>query len=95
MHGEEGADTFVFEEFGRGFDVIFDFEDGIDRLQFGGVVEGHDDIQMIRYTHKGEASTLLRYRDEDGQIDTNLGGLVLSDVTVDQLSTEDFSFLPF
>jgi len=79
LHGQQGADTFVFQEDG-GNDVITDFEDGVDILEFRDLVT---DLTDLTITQEG-ADTLI----------TSANGTVtLQDFDSTLLDLTDFTFL--
>lgn len=78
LSGGAGADVFVFSE-GWGADVIADFEDGIDLLDFSAVAAGFDDLQI---------------GDSGGSAVISLGGdmITLAGVSVSAVDQSDFVF---
>ena len=81
MTGGAGQDTFVHANAGRGFDVILDFEVGVDSLVFDDpAFGGAANIRLLSYLHEDRPSTLIRFLGEDGTIDRSLGGIVLHGV---------------
>jgi hypothetical protein len=91
--GGFGADRFVHGDFDRGFDIILDFEVGIDTLSFEGTeLAGPEDLRLISYTHDTKPSTLIRFLDADGAVDKSLGGIVLSGVKPSDLDPKSFEF---
>ncbi len=81
LMGGDGEDTFVHANAGRGFDVILDFEVGVDSLVFDDpAFGGAANIRLLSYLHENTPSTLIRFLDEDGAIDRSLGGIVLHGV---------------
>ncbi|PWK59900.1 calcium-binding protein [Roseicyclus mahoneyensis] len=93
--GGFGADRFVHSDFDRGFDIILDFEVGIDTLSFEGTdLTGPEDLRLISYTHDTKPSTLIRFLDADGAVDKSLGGIVLSGVKPSDLDPKSFEFPP-
>lgn len=81
MTGGTGQDTFVHANAGRGFDVILDFEVGVDSLVFDDpAFGGAANIRLLSYLHEDRPSTLIRFLGEDGTIDRALGGIVLHGV---------------
>ena len=78
LTGGKGADVFLHGDHGRGFDVILDFEIGIDSLVFDDpAIRGAADIRLLAYLHEDTPSTLIRFAGPDGSIDKSLGGIVL------------------
>lgn len=92
LTGGTHRDTFHFDDFDWGFDVITDFEVNHDYLSFSGAVDGADHIILMNYQYNGQASTLIRFADDTGDMQTNMGGVVLADVTASQISVDDFLF---
>jgi hypothetical protein len=76
--GGLGRDVFLHADTDRGFDVILDFEIGIDSLVFDDpAVGGAESIRLLAYVHDDTPSTLVRFVDADGAIDRSMGGIVL------------------
>jgi Ca2+-binding RTX toxin-like protein len=46
LYGQGGADTFVFNNVDTGADRIYDFELGVDKLEFFGLANGIDDLTI-------------------------------------------------
>lgn len=93
LSGGEGKDLFVFSDFESGFDVIRDFSLGSDQV----VLESQDalileDLRFLQYSFEGEPSTLIRFLDDDGEIDRSMGGIVLKGVLPTDLSEDNFEF---
>ena len=77
LYGGAGADVFAFRE-GSGLNVVYDFEDGVDRILVTG---GFDDL------------TISTYGANDAEIRLAGGErLVLRDVDVADLTADDFVF---
>ena len=81
LSGGAGQDVFLHADADRGFDVILDFEVGIDSLVFDDpAIGGAENVRLIAYLHEDTPSTLIRFLDADGVIDRSLGGIVLRGV---------------
>jgi Ca2+-binding RTX toxin-like protein len=79
MTGGTGEDVFSFEE-DAGFDVITDFEDGVDAIEFLIESFGFEDLEM-------------RQRGQDAEISFDGGEITLEKVDIAELGLEDFRFL--
>lgn len=78
MTGGQGADRFVFEE-SPGMDVITDFEDGVDAIEFMIEAFGFEDLDVLQ--------------DGDDAVVSHAGGSVrLLDVNALNLDASDFEF---
>ncbi len=93
--GGFGADRFVQGNFDRGFDLILDFEVGVDTLSFENVgFTGPEGLRLIGYTHDDTPSTLIRFVDANGVLDKSQGGIVLRGVEPSELDPESFEYPP-
>ncbi len=80
LFGGAGMDGFVFQHDG-GLDIVYDFEDNIDKVVFLG--GSFDDL------------IITPYHGTDADIRSVFGGrMVLRDVNVEDLTAEDFFFMP-
>ena len=93
LTGGHGQDVFVHANLDRGFDVILDFETGIDSLVFDDpAITGPEDLRLVPYLHDDVLSTLIRFVGEDGTIDKSMGGIVLRGVERPALEDLNASF---
>ncbi len=78
LYGGGGSDVFVFRE-GSDLNVVYDFEDGQDRI----LVDAED----------FETLTILAYNDKDAEVRLATGDrLVLRDIDTDHIDANDFVF---
>ncbi len=93
LTGGHGADRFIHADLDRGFDLIRDFEPGLDRLVFDDArLTGPDTIRVLAYLHEDTASTLIRFLDPAGEIDTSLGGVVLHGIARPEFDINSLAF---
>ncbi|MDG3040999.1 calcium-binding protein [Roseicyclus marinus] len=91
--GGSDEDTFVHADADRGFDVILDFQIGLDSLVFDApAFTGPETIRMIAYDYNDTPSTLIRFVGADGAIDRSLGGIVLNGIVRPTLEDLNASF---
>lgn len=83
MYGGSGADDFVFENFETtSYDIVHDFQVGIDELHFTGATS-MDDLQIGSFQYGGGTHTRIEY---DGHL------IYLQSVQVSELDESDFVF---
>jgi Ca2+-binding RTX toxin-like protein len=93
LTGGDGEDQFAFGNFERGFDLINDFVPGTDKLGIDHPdISGLESVRIVQYSFEGEHSTLIRFLDDEGEVDRSMGGIVLRGVSPANLSKNDFSF---
>jgi len=80
MHGGDGFDSFIFAV-GDGLDVVADFENGTDRIQFSASELQYDDLQF----RQGSSGAIIEYSASD---EVRLNG-----ISINQLNESDFIFL--
>lgn len=93
LTGGLGGDTFHFEDFDFGFDVVTDFEAQRDKISFGGLVIDLEDLILVDYLFEGSVSTLIRFNGLNGDFDRSMGGVVIANVSVETLTVDDFLFV--
>ena len=79
LFGQNGTDTFVFST-GAGNDIIRDFEDGVDMIEFRGAVDSFADLTI---TQDGD----------DAIISSANGTITVLDIEIADLTVDDFAFL--
>lgn len=79
LTGGEGADSFVFEN-NSGVDVITDFEDGVDAIEFMIQSFGFDDLSIFQ-------------QGDDAVVEHEGGKIVLQNTDASDLDQSDFQFL--
>ncbi len=84
MTGGTGADSFYFADFENRRDFITDFSTAEDVLVFdAGKFDGNfNGVAEIAWD--GGTSTIIRYLNENGVVDTSLGGIVLQGVSLSE-----------
>ena len=78
LDGGSGADTFIFRS-GDGHDIIFDFENDLDRIQFNDGVAGFDALA-------------IRQRGEDIEVSYDGGSITILDEIIANIEVSDFLF---
>ena len=93
LTGGHGNDLFIHSDLDRGFDLIRDFEIGQDRLLLEDPsLPGPDTIRLLAYMHQDTPSTLIRFLDDAGNIDTARGGVVLHGVARPDFDIDHIEF---
>lgn len=77
LYGGGGADQFVFAT-GAGFDIVYDFEDGVDQIALDGIA--FDDL------------SITTYRTDDVLVSSGYDLMIIRDIAVADVTADDFVF---
>jgi len=88
------ADVFLFDVKNWGRDSIMDFDDGLDKIQFGSAsgVTNFNELEVEQFTSKfGEIYTVISFQATNGD-PTHVNEIVLRGIEEDQIGLDDFIF---